>query len=124
MNKSIRFLGFATLILMCGFAFTASAHSQDRYEKVRNHGSRNSGTRSDFHVSGLGSTTGVGGLSSGSTPTSAAATTSIGKIRFEAYNTLYAAGDNTPAGSIQIDLGGYSGNAGGTGPRGVGSEEN
>ena len=39
----------------------------------------------------------------------------LGETRFEAYNTLYASGDNTPAGSTQIDLGGHSGNAGGTG---------
>jgi hypothetical protein len=38
-----------------------------------------------------------------------------GEFRFIAYNTLYASGDNTPAGSTQIDLGGHSGNAGGTG---------
>lgn len=38
-----------------------------------------------------------------------------GEIRFVAYTTGYAALDNTPAGSTQIDLGGHSGNAGGTG---------
>lgn len=38
-----------------------------------------------------------------------------GEIRFTAYTTGYAALDNTPAGSTQIDLGGHSGNAGGTG---------
>lgn len=38
-----------------------------------------------------------------------------GEIRFVAYTTGYAAKDNTPAGSTQIDLGGHSGNAGGTG---------
>lgn len=37
------------------------------------------------------------------------------ELRFVAYNTLYASGDNTPAGSTQIDLGGHTGNAGGTG---------
>lgn len=42
-------------------------------------------------------------------------TPSTGEVRFIAYNTLYASGDNTPAGSTQIDLGGHSGNAGGTG---------
>lgn len=31
------------------------------------------------------------------------------------YTTFYASGDNTPRGSTQIDLGGHSGNAGGTG---------
>lgn len=38
-----------------------------------------------------------------------------GEVRFVAYNTLYASGDNTPAGSTEVDLGGHSGNAGGTG---------
>ncbi len=33
----------------------------------------------------------------------------------QVYTTFYASGDNTPAGSTQIDLGGHSGNAGGTG---------
>lgn len=37
------------------------------------------------------------------------------EIRFQAYTTGYAAEDNTPAGSTEIDLGGHSGNAGGTG---------
>lgn len=46
---------------------------------------------------------------------SPAPTPATGEIRFKAYNTLYAAGDNTPPGSTQIDLGGHSGNAGGTG---------
>lgn len=40
---------------------------------------------------------------------------SSGEIRFVAYTTGYAALDNTPRGSTQIDLGGHSGNAGGTG---------
>lgn len=38
-----------------------------------------------------------------------------GELRFVAYTTGYAALDNTPRGSTQIDLGGHSGNAGGTG---------
>lgn len=38
-----------------------------------------------------------------------------GEVRFVAYTTGYAALDNTPRGSTQIDLGGHSGNAGGTG---------
>lgn len=38
-----------------------------------------------------------------------------GEIRFTAYTTGYAALDNTPRGSTQIDLGGHSGNAGGSG---------
>lgn len=41
-----------------------------------------------------------------------------GEIRFIAYNTLYASEDNTPAGSTQINLGGHSGSAGGTGTYG------
>lgn len=40
---------------------------------------------------------------------------SQGEIRYVAYTTGYAALDNTPRGSTQIDLGGHSGNAGGTG---------
>ncbi len=37
------------------------------------------------------------------------------EIRYQAYTTAYMSGDNTPPGSTQIDLGGHSGNAGGTG---------
>lgn len=41
--------------------------------------------------------------------------TSGNELRYTAYTTGYAALDNTPPGSTQIDLGGHSGNAGGTG---------
>ncbi len=47
------------------------------------------------------------------TPTPPSSAT--GEVRFVAYTTGYAALDNTPRGSTQIDLGGHSGNAGGTG---------
>lgn len=40
------------------------------------------------------------------------------EIRYVAYTSGYAALDNTPRGSTQIDLGGHSGNAGGTGTYG------
>jgi hypothetical protein len=91
-----------------------------------NHGGR-SGSHSDRAQHHRGShTRGSGSGSSTSTPpvviptplptpTPTPPTTSGNEIRFTAYNTLYASGDNTPAGSTQIDLGGHSGNAGGTG---------
>lgn len=37
------------------------------------------------------------------------------EVRYTAYTTGYAALDNTPKGSTQVDLGGHSGQAGGTG---------
>lgn len=50
-----------------------------------------------------------------SDPPHAGAGEGVEEVRYQAYTTGYAALDNTPRGSTQIDLGGHSGQAGGTG---------
>lgn len=81
----------------------------------------NSGDRSSRGSGSTGSTSGSGGSTGGGSSTPPPVTPPpvvppvAGEIRYTAYTTGYAAKDNTPAGSTQVDLGGHSGNAGGTG---------
>jgi hypothetical protein len=118
----------AALIVMFPLLAAARGHSNDngqqsQHERHHSNGSHSSG-------SGRG---GTGGGTPAPTPTPPPVVPptppivppvvvppivtppTAGEIRYQAYTTGYAALDNTPSGSTQIDLGGHSGNAGGTG---------
>lgn len=94
---------FAAPLLLVAFPLLASAHGHFGHSNGHNN---NHGTPAPVHSP-------IPQPAPSPTPVPAPSTGS--EVRFVAYNTLYASGDNTPAGSTQVDLGGHSGTAGGTG---------
>jgi hypothetical protein len=113
----------ALVLLLWAIWLAVSPSFASAWGRNTNHGGR-SGSHSHQSQHQRGNHSGGSGSGTSTPPTvtppppspiPVPPTPTNGEIRFDAYNTLYASGDNTPAGSTQIDLGGHSGNAGGTG---------